>query len=179
MIRWFAYLIVYLIVWALNWFIAPVYSLFTAKGWPTWGKWLITPDNVSCGDRQYMREGAPFVGIGHKGIKSWINRTFWLYRNPLVGFAVDVLGYKRSDDDRMIAVGNPRVGDKRKVEGLFSQYVYRDGKLVAFQHYYIKRLAKDKCFRARIGWKLSSWPYPKMSDKFAFVCAITPWKAWG
>lgn len=172
-------MIVYVICWVLNLFVAPVYSLFTANGWLSWDKWLLTPDNAVIGDRQYIREGAPFTGLGHRGWRAWINRTFWLYRNPLVGFAVNVLGYKKSDEDRMIAVGNPRVGDKRKVEGLFSQYVYRNGKLYAFQHYYVKKLTETKCFRVRIGWKLSSWPYPKMSNRFAFVVTVQIWKQWG
>jgi hypothetical protein len=179
MINWILCLIAYLFVWVANWFIAPVYSLFTAKGWPGWGKWLQTPDNSCIGDRQYIREGAPFTGIGHRGWKAWINRTFWLYRNPMMGFAVNQLGYKPSVLDNIISSGNPRVGDKRKVEGLFSQYVYRNSKLVAFQHYFVYQWTETKCFRARIGWKLSSWPHPKNGGKYQFVCAVTVWKAWG
>jgi hypothetical protein len=32
--RWFLYLAIYIVAWVLNWFIAPIYSLFTANGWP-------------------------------------------------------------------------------------------------------------------------------------------------
>jgi hypothetical protein len=176
--RWTLYFIIYAIAWILNIFIAPIYSLFTAKGWPSWGYWLQTPDNLPQGDRQFMSKGAPFLGVGHKGVKARINRTWWLYRNPLVGFCVSVLGYAPSVLDESRASGDMRVGDKRKVAGLFIQKIYRNGSLVAFQYYYVKKWTENHCFRARIGWKLSSWPEPKMNKHFAFVCAITPWKAW-
>jgi hypothetical protein len=179
MSRWLLFLVLHIIAWALNWFIAPVYSLFTANGWPARDKWILTPDNLSCGDRQFMREGAPFIGMGHKGIKAWINRTAWLYRNPMMGFAVEVLGFKPSEIDRCYSVGNPLVGDKRKVEGLFSQEVVRGLDEAAFQHYFIYAYNEKYCFRARLGWKLSSWPNPKNGGKYQFVCALTPVKKYG
>lgn len=179
MIKWFGCFIIYAIAWVLNIFIAPIYSLFTAQGWPKFGYWLQTPDNLPQGDRQYMSEGAPFVGVGHRGVKAWINRTFWMYRNPLVGMAVSLLGHKPSVLDTIESSGNPRVGDKRKVEGAYIQRVYRNGNLYAFQVYYVKKWSETKCFRARIGWKLSSWPEPKMNGQYAFVMAITPLKDFG
>jgi hypothetical protein len=179
MIKWVFSLALYLIFWCANWFIAPIYSLFTAKGWPIWGKFLQTPDNLPVGDRQFLREGAPYPGIFHTGWKAWVNRTAWLYRNPMMGLSVDTLGYKPLPHDSILSCGNPRVGDKRKVEGLFSQYVYRQGKLVAFQHYYIKRWSETKCSRLRVGYKLSSWPNPKNNGKYQFVFAPTPWKNFG
>ena len=178
--RWFLYLAIYIVAWVLNWFIAPVYSLFTDNGWPSWGSWLQTPDNnTPHGDEQFMREGAPFAGLGHKGLKAWINRTSWLYRNPLMGFCVDVLGFEPDIMDRCYSTGNPKVGDKRKVEGLFSQEVVRGLDEVAFQHYYVHKWTENYCFRARVGWKLSSWPIPKNGGKYQFCVAIAPVKKYG
>ena len=161
----------------LNWLIAPIYSLFTANGWPTWGKWLQTPDNPPTGDEQFARDGVFFEG---KNLFSrWFNRAHWIIRNALNGFCTDVLGFEPDIIDRCYSIGNPRVGDKRKVEGLFSQDVVRGLDEVAFQHYFIHKWSENYCFRARIGWKLSSWPNPKNGGKYQFVCSITPLKRYG
>jgi hypothetical protein len=179
MIRYFVCLSIYLVAYLLNLVVAPIYSLFTANGWPTWGYWLQTPDNLPVGDRQYMREGAWFPGLCHSGIKAWVNRSWWItFRNVLLGMAVSLLGFMPKEGDTIVATGDKNVGDKRKVPGVYTQKVYRDGKVVAFQIYCIYRWNDGYCFRARIGWKLSSWPNPKMNDRYAFCVAITPLKKW-
>lgn len=65
-------------VWFLG---APVYSLFTADGWPSWGKWFQTYDNPPTGDKRWIRLHPYSTPIG-----LYWRRVTWIWRNPGYGF---------------------------------------------------------------------------------------------
>lgn len=139
----------------LNYFLAPVVVLFASDaGWlPRWLWWFQTPDNSLDGDGGWQREHRPFL-IETKAWQRWWNRTRWLYRNSMYGFAIDVLGAKTRPGDRLVIEGNPAVSNRPLVNGGVFRTLYRAGKPIYFQFYYIKAWSATRCVRINLGWKL-------------------------
>ena len=75
-----------------NYFLAPFVVLFANQdGYlPRYLSWFQTPDNSLDGDGGWQREHRPFK-VQDTKFKQWWNRTRWLYRNSMYGFAIDVL----------------------------------------------------------------------------------------
>ena len=160
-IVWFLKLIPSIIVEIFAKIMSPILALFCDEdGWlPSWLGWFQTPDNSCDGDR------------GHKArwpkqgkIWNWMRRTAWLFRNSAYGFNLK-LGFKYKEGDVRMTIGNPDAGDRSGVSGIVQHSVYRNNKLVAFQHYYVKHyriFGTWRCVRAGFGYKIWGDPSSKM-----------------
>lgn len=150
----------------LNLPLAPLVVLFASEeGWlPKWLSWFQTPDNSLEGDRGWKTEHRPFKVVNSR-FKRWWNRTRWLHRNSMYGFAISVLGADLSKAETVLITGNPKVSNRPLVEGLVIRRVYLNGKPRYFQWYYVKRWSKTRCIRINLGWKL--WG-SKPSGQFVF-----------
>lgn len=165
--------------------VAWVLSLFT-KAQPDldeettpWGGWFGTWDNPPQGDEKWQREGW-FPGET-TGVKGYLNRVGWLFRNPGYGFQRRI-GIEYSDRINLVVSGNPDISDKYKIPGSYLVTArWPKGRLVAFEYYLVKpyKIGKiEKCIRIRLGWKM-------MTDKFelygfaAFVDTVSPFKKYG
>lgn len=146
----------------LNLFLAPIVALFASEeGWlPSYLSWFQTPDTSLDGDGGYQALHRPFK-VETKSYHRWWNRTRWMYRNSMYGFAIDVLGIKTLPSDLYVCDGSERISNRPLQNGLVRRYLYRDGKLIAFQWYYIKAWSDTRCIRINLGWKL--WDYKKDS----------------
>lgn len=154
----------------LNFVVAPVAVLFASKeGWlPRWLRWFQTPDNSLDGDGGWKAENRPFMNESN-GLKRWWNRTSWLYRNSMYGFAIDVLGARLDVEDVIEIEGNARVSNRPLLNGLVVRRVRRGGKLAYFQWYYVKAWSGTRCVRINLGWKL--WG---KQPSFQLVFSINP-----
>jgi hypothetical protein len=96
MIRYLAYLLLYIPLQLVTYLITPLLPLFAVKrmGWtdnhsfqtseprlPLWISWFDTPDNSLLGDNNWHLE---------HGV-SYLGKVGWLYRNSLYGFKWSVL----------------------------------------------------------------------------------------
>lgn len=149
----------------LNYFLAPIVVLFASEdGWlPSWLSWLQTPDNSLDGDNGWKQEHRPFL-IEDSKFKQWWNRTRWLYRNSMYGFAIDVLGAKTLPTDTIQIIGDVNVSNRPLHNGLVKRYIIRDGKPIYFQFYYVKAWSEIRCIRINLGWKLWSFQQDKATN---------------
>lgn len=142
----------------LNYLLAPVVVPFaSADGWlPRWLWWFQTPDNPLDGDGGYQREHRPFL-VEDNRFKRWVNRTRWLYRNSMYGFAIGVLGAKTRPGDRLKIIGSTAVSNRPITNGLVVRKLIRDGKPIYFQWYFVRAWSETRCIRINLGWKLWSF----------------------
>lgn len=139
-------------------------------GW-IWG----THDNPPQGDEGYVRKRAPYPGITD-GWKGYVNRVAWMLRNPLYGYALRA-GVRYRGGRRVIS-GNPDISDKYRIPGWMRCAYYERGELVAWELYCVLPYTRNRCLRARLGWKIKS-------DKFfstgraQLVCTINPLDGYG
>lgn len=132
---------------------SPVLALFVDEnGWlPSWLSWFQTPDNSCDGDAGHL-ERWPRGGT----FWTWLRRTAWLFRNTAYGFNV-AIGFKSQDGDLRAISGNDKIGDTSGISGFCTWRVFRDGKQVCFQHYFVQHyriFGVWKCVRAGIGYKI-------------------------
>ena len=139
----------------LNYPLAPLAVLFASEdGWlPKWLWWFQTPDNSLDGDGGWKEEHRRFK-VEDRPWKRWYNRTTWLYRNPMYGFAIDVLGAKCLATDLIKVIGDPQVSNRPIHSGLVRRELYRMGVLTYFQWYYVRQWSDTRCIRINLGWKL-------------------------
>lgn len=159
----------------LNMFLAPIVALFASEsGWlPRWLWWFQTPDNSLDGDEGWKAEHRPFM-IEDSKAKRWWNRTRWMHRNSMYGFAIDVLGAKTLPSDVLMIRGDTRVSNRPLRNGLVVRTLYRDGKPIYFQWYYVKAWSKKHCIRINLGWKLWSFnPHKAGSCQLVFSPSVT------
>lgn len=153
MLRYTALVVVQLAFGLLARVLAPLLSLFTAKGWPTWGAWFWTPDNDPCGDRSDWTT----LPVG-----SYWRRVFWLWRNPGYGFDASVVAVKLQRGDLLVTTGyanNLGTGPSHPgASGTQRRTVWRDGRVIAWEYYYVKQWRADMCVRTRTGWKVPIGP---------------------
>ena len=170
-VKWFLFIWPSLAMDIIGRLLAPVLPLFADEsGWlPSWLSWFQTPDNSLDGDRGH-RERWPKDGA----VWTYARRVAWLLRNCAYGFNIDVIGFKHKDGDIKEVIGDERVGDKTGISGKCKWLVYREGKLVCFQHYFIKHyqiFGHWKCVRAGCGWKIWSEPGPgRIYGQFWVYC---------
>jgi len=181
-IKWFFLFVADLLLLPF-WFIAaPVYSLFTAKGWPSFGRLLQTYDSPPQGDNGFQTNRAPFPNASG-AFKLYVNRVAWLWRNPGYGFSrACSVGYGNGLKVTMPKAKGFRneISDKYGKAGWYYVECRNiDGELVAFEFYGIFPWPSyTKCLRVRLGWKL-------LTDKFQslgfapMVNTITPYKQFG
>lgn len=139
----------------LNLFLAPVVVLFASDdGWlPRSLWWFQTPDNPLDGDGGWKEEHRRFK-VEDAAWKRWYNRTTWLYRNPMYGFSIDVLGAKTLWTDTVILIGDPLVSNRPIHSGLVQRRLIRESKIIYFQWYYVWQWSETRCVRINLGWKL-------------------------
>lgn len=119
---------------------------------PTWLRWFQTDDHDCDGDAAHW--------LRHPGtscLQCYIRRAAWFFRNTGYGLCINVLGIPVTPADEFAEQGNPDASDTNGISGQVFRRVYRDGKLICFQWYYIKHYALWRiraCVRIGIGWKL-------------------------
>jgi hypothetical protein len=153
-VKWFFLLIIGIPFELFAKVLSPVLACFVqANGWlPDWLWMFQTPDNTCDGDAGH-RERWPRDGV----IWIWLRRTAWLFRNSAYGFNFYVLGVKYLPTDAVTIEGDPGVGDTSGISGLCKWRLERDGKLYAWQIYYVRHyriFGRWKCVRFGAGWKL-------------------------
>lgn len=181
-LRWLLMLVADLAVFVLAWLLGPIlpaFALGDRHRLPRLLRWFDTPDNSLDGDYGYIMQHAPFKGYDRHGIKRYINRIVWLWRNPGYGFSYRVLGH-RVNSQPLVVSGDPLVSDSvnltvGRMHGLSGHVLVREGR--AFELYLVRQYGKSgRCFRLRLGWKLLGWinepgQWP-IGGKAQFVCGI-------
>lgn len=140
---------------------SPILALFVNKEGhlPKWLRWFETPDSTCDGDSGH-RERWPRDGW----FWTYARRTAWLFRNTEYGFNI-AFGFKHKDGDIKTIEGDPEVGDRRGISGFVQYHVYRNGKHVAFQYYYVKHyriFGTWRCVRLGCGYKIWGEPSSKL-----------------
>lgn len=140
---------------------------------PHWLWWFQTPDASLDGDGGWKSSSRPFLNESNR-FKRYINRCFWLWRNSLYGFNEAVLSVPFGIGvEKLVTIGNPDVGNgPGGRSGTVKRYYYRNGKLEAWQYYFIRRLKRfpHKCIRVNLGWKLFSF-----GNRFSGHAALSVW----
>lgn len=159
-VKYFLLVLVDLTVSFLNFFLAPVVVLFAddAGFLPTWLSWFQTPGDSL--DHDYGDKRFPGLQTGWR---RWFSRVAWLYRNSMYGFAIDVLGAKTRGDDALYTRGDRRTSNRPIHSGWVRHDLYRDGKHLYFQFYYVRQWSATRCLRVNLGWKL--WGFEPGIDK--------------
>lgn len=158
-LKWFVLAILDLLLTLTVVVAAPIIALFTreqAYGKPeyTWGWLWGTYDNPPQGDEGYVAKRALFPNET-TGIKGYVNRVMWMFRNPLYGFSRRcAINY--SPKYRIVTTGNPDISDKYKVPGYMLSKLYYGNKLIGFEFYMVKPWSETKDLRVRLGWKLTT-----------------------
>ena len=181
-LRWLLMLVADLTVFVLAWLLAPILPAFAIgkDHLPDWLSYFSAEDNPLDGDVGYITLHAPFKGM-QTGWRRYINRVWWLVRNPGYGFSYQVLGHRVNSVPRVVS-GDPLVSDSvnltvGRMHGLSGHVLVREGR--AFELYLVRQYCKTgRCFRLRMGWKLlgwinepTSWP---LGSKAQFVFGIKP-----
>lgn len=164
-LKWFVLAIVDLLLMMSVPFFAPIIAIFTREK-PygqteyTWGWLWGTYDNPPQGDEGYVAKRALFIGAT-TGLKGYVNRVMWMYRNPLYGVSKRFAVPYRTDYFYYVD-GDTSISDKYKIPGSYLVKVFdkKGGNMVAFEYYLVKPWSDTKDLRVRIGWKV--W-----TDKFA------------
>jgi len=120
----------------VNWW-APVFA--GADGWlPAWLKWFQTFDNsLDAGWKLQGNYGNYLTdGVEPVGLKRYIYRVFWLYRNPAYGFSYWALGVPFDPKQWTVVrfTGSEATGDldfyAEGPDGQFNEHYMRDGQHV-------------------------------------------------
>lgn len=166
-LKWLVLAIASLAMTIANLFLAPVIALFVgADGWlPKWLSWFQTPDNPVDGDTGWRTEHWLWRYRLPIPLSIYVGRVGWLWRNPVYGFAINVLGARTVRTDILVLRGKEKVGNRPLREGWQYRKLYRRGKLIYWQFYYVKKWSDRFCIRINLGWKL--WSF---SDKESVLC---------
>lgn len=162
---------------------ALVIPLFTraqdwGKGEYKWGWIWGTHDNPPQGDEGYHLKRAPYKGVS-TGVKGYINRVFWMLRNPLYGLKKR-MSLPYSEDYFYHVDGRLDISDKYKIPGSYFIKVFdkEGGKQVGFEYYCVKPWSATKDLRVRLGWKISTEKFEE--TRFAqFVGTCNPFDGYG
>jgi len=160
----------------VNLILAPVVAMCADKdGWlPKWLCWFQTPDNSLNGDGGWQTENRWFL-VQDTLWKQWLNRVGWMYRNPMYGFAIDVLGAQAKPGDELIVTGDKETDNHRATfhAGTVRYTLLRDGKPIYFQIYTIDPWWFGRYLRLNLGWKLWSMP---TTEKMQFTFSPNPFR---
>ena len=159
-LRWLIIGIMDISLTILGYFLAPVLPAF-AIGKDHLPKWLAafdTPDNPLDGDEGFLKHHALFKGEVN-AVERYLNRVWWLLRNPGYGFSYDNLGAVITATPTLLS-GNLFVSDRpdltiRRNVGLSGHALLlsADGKY--FEWYLVKQYGSSGCcFRVRWGYKM-------------------------
>lgn len=129
-------------------------------------------DDGLAGPPGYRLENGIYPYGEYNFFKNLWHRYYWLaLRNPIYYFSYVVLGVNLSTLTEITSKeGDFGIGDKYRA-GSYYLEVAVNGKSY-FEYYLVYKypLKKDKCFRFRIGWKLTSEDSHKQ-----WVFTVTPW----
>lgn len=148
-LKWLLLAVANVAMLLLAYLLAPLLPSFSQSDrLPRWLAWFDTPDNTLDGDAPFQALHAPFPGI-QTGWRRYVNRVFWLWRNPSYGFDLGVLGVTVISE--ISKVGPSTVG------GALVQGWYFAQTSNAFQLYAVWRWG-NHASRINFGWKLWSAP---------------------
>lgn len=141
-------------------FAAVLISIFTKPDFEEkdiyeWGNLWGTFDNPPQGDRGWINKHCPFPGEFY-GLKGYINRTGWIIRNPIYGFA-KVFSIDYTGGDYLDIKGNPGISDKGKIPGtMFARLYDSEGRVKAFEFYAVWPWSTNRNLRMGFGWKIKT-----------------------
>lgn len=137
---------------ALCW-VLPFFVDEETKRLPKWLDWFMTDDNDADGDAGHWERNP---GTGKWA--TYVRRTKWFWRNTCYGFDREVVGIKCWSTDVIKFTGDADVGRKPFRPGVNWHHLYRNGKLIGFQWYFVCAwpwgLFPKRCIRGNFGWKL-------------------------
>lgn len=168
-VRWIALAIVNLFVVVLAYLLAPILPAFAIgrATLPRFLSWFQTPDNPLDGDANFKANVAPFPGE-QSGWRQYVNRIFWLWRNPSYGFDLAVLGFTASKLAAVVKVGPLPLAGAPQTGWYFATATNPDGSR-AWQFYAVKVWGRCAS-RVNFGWKL--WSAPGLCQ---FAMTINPY----
>lgn len=158
-IKWSLLLIPLTILLIINYIFGPIIVLFASKeGWlPKWLWWFQTIDGSLDGFKKWQ-EMHP---------NKYIRRLLWIYRNPVYGFAYNIMGAKNVG--KMTITGNQDITDTGN--GGYGSLYISTKKYFCF--YYIGHSLFNKKIRIYLGWKLKKGA---KGPPYQYVCSINLFK---
>lgn len=154
-LKWLALMPASFIMAIVGRLLAPILPFFVDKKThrlPNWLSWFATDDNDADGDQGHWERWP-----GTDPWSTYKRRVAWLLRNVCYGFDILVCGVPVHTTDEWEVTGNEDASDTNGVSGTCRRRCRRDGKLIAFQLYYIKHyrlFGRPCCVRLNLGWKL-------------------------
>lgn len=156
--------------------IHPILPLFANKeGYlPKWLWWFQTPDNPLDGDESYLSKPgrAPFTGVT-TGLKGYINRVAWLYRNPIYGYGWGITAFKVQPNYHIKRLaGNKPIEGSLKSNGFYLATLTNTDGSWCWQLYITHHWNEKKCTKLNFGWKI--WMADSIPEGVTFpICAYT------
>lgn len=161
---WFLLWPLSLVFTMLAFLLAPVLPLFATNGWLPWQlSYFQTPDNPLDGDEGFKTQHAPFLGM-QTGWRQYVNRIFWLWRNPAYGADFSLFGFTPTGGWSVACSGDSAVDDTH--DGWYFKSCQG-----AWQFYLTHHWTATCYLRINLGWKL--WALPSVCQ---IVLAVNPWK---
>ena len=151
--KWFFLVFVDILSTLLNYPLSFLVVPFASReGWlPTSLSWFQTPDNSLDGDNGWKTEHVQWLPNG-----SYLKRVLWLWRNPMYGFAVNVLGAKLTKDDTLTFKGDPFIQPSPvgKTGWVYVEITNASGTTYWNYNLVYRWGNSNKCARLNFGWKL-------------------------
>ncbi|GAB5100487.1 DUF7338 family protein [Caballeronia sp. HLA56] len=156
-LRWITLAVLGICFMMLACLIAPILPAFAIGNstLPRWLRWFQTPDNPLDGDQNFIDNVAPYPGK-QTGLRQYINRVLWLWRNPAYGFDLEVLGFTAHEGAILVMAGTLPMNVTPRTGWYFAILTNPDGTR-AWQFYAVKRWG-TWASRVNFGWKLWSVP---------------------
>jgi hypothetical protein len=158
-LRWLVFAVLDVFSVVINIPAAPIVALFANReGYlPRLLWWFQTPDNPLDGDGGWISEHWQWRKRLPAPLARYVGRVGWLWRNSMYGFAIDVLGAKTLGTDKLLVVGDLLTSNRPIHSGTVRRYLVRDGRIIYWQLYYVRRWSATRCIRINLGWKLWSF----------------------
>lgn len=175
-LKWLALMPASFIMAIVGRLLAPILPFFVDKEThrlPRWLSWFATDDNDADGDAGHWQRWP-----GTDAWATYKRRVAWMWRNTCYGFDINVLGVEVRSSDSWEVTGDENASDTNGVSGTCRRRCRRDGKLIAFQLYYIKHyrlLGRPCCVRINVGWKL--WGSRDKKAQYVGIY-LNPVKGW-
>lgn len=156
---WLVYAILYFIALSLAIVISPILVLManTRGELPPWVSWFAPIANCLDGDKTHPAIKPHWLKKIPDEYRLYVTRLLFLYRYPLQGFTVDVLGIEKDPKDKPELSPNPfnQMGKYKK--DYWMVYIGRD------------RLVKRIPFTIHIGWNLRT----ETTTRYQFVFFVS------
>lgn len=157
-LRWAVLVVLSFLAVPVAWICAPFLPAFaSSSGWlPRSLCWFQTPDNSLDGDIQYRTLHAPFKWPENR-IEVYVNRVFWLFRNPAYGFDFFALGFFLPPGCTVIYHGNPAVRNRPNGKHGFCYTVVSTSEKSWWHLRLVLPLWPGECFDINLGWRLQTY----------------------